>query len=302
VEQILKLPGSFRLRLSSLEAMEVTPELLRMMADRPDRLCPHLHLPLQSGSNRVLEQMGRPYRLEDFLRVCDQVRAQLDNPALTTDILVGFPGETEQDFQASCRAVEQVGFCKIHSFPFSPRPGTAAAQMPDRPPWGVVRRRCGQIQEIARQLRRRYMESLLGRSIQVLAEESLRLGEVQGLRIPLFPSSGRDFTAIKWDHITWRNVFDMPSNRDMNITQNGGSFSAGKQYTSDYTSPEGLDNIICLLRGTSERYLPVYFRGSMSWIGQLVGLHVHALCEDHQGDLGLWADTCVGNSDDPLER
>ena len=324
VEQILKLPGSFRLRLSSLEAMEVTPELLRMMADRPDRLCPHLHLPLQSGSNRVLEQMGRPYRLEDFLRVCDQVRAQLDNPALTTDILVGFPGETEQDFQASCRAVEQVGFCKIHSFPFSPRPGTAAAQMPDRPPWGVVRRRCGQIQEIARQLRRRYMESLLGRSIQVLAEESLRLGEVQGLRIPLFPSSGGDFTAIKWDHITWRNVFDMPSNRDMNITQNGGSAwtppgtrcptgigvatkmtqngrtaSPRKKQALEDHSPKGLVSPLCLLRGTSERYLPVYFLGPNSWIGHLIALQAHTLCEHSQGNLALWAESMDGDFRQP---
>jgi len=287
VAAILELPGTFRLRLSSLEAVEVTPELLQIMADRPDRLCPHLHLPLQSGSNKMLERMGRPYRLEDFLRVCDQVRARLDNPALTTDILVGFPGETDRDFLATCRAVEQVGFSKIHIFPFSPRPGTAAAQMPDRPPSEVVRRRCAQLQEIGRQLRRRYMDSLLGRSIEVLAEEVLAPLDATDLGSFTFTHKQRDHVTFKWD----RFILQSSKHRVVNMesTQNGQvnravQISLPKSYLhGSQQSP------LYLLRGTSERYVPVHFVGSESWAGQLVHLNAQGLWEENPATLGLWA-------------
>lgn len=171
LRQILQLPGSFRVRLSSLEAREVSRELLQWMAQQPQRLCPHLHLPLQSGSDRILQRMGRPYRLADFLQICEQIQDTLPNPALSTDLLVGFPGEREEDFLATCRAVERIGFSKVHIFPFSARPGTPAAQLPERVPPPVLRRRCTELAELANSLRRRYLQSLLGEPAQVLVEE-----------------------------------------------------------------------------------------------------------------------------------
>ncbi len=133
VERLAKLGDEldFRVRLSSIEATEVTRELLEVMAAHPQRVCPHLHISLQSGSERILRQMRRRWGVRRFIDRCRLAQATLDEPALTTDIIVGFPGETEADFQDTCEAAETVGFSKIHVFSYSRRRGTPAAEMPD---------------------------------------------------------------------------------------------------------------------------------------------------------------------------
>ncbi len=173
VRRVAELPGAFRVRLSSLEAAEVSEELVELLADRLERICAHLHLPLQSGSDRVLRRMRRAWPVGVLLERCARLAARLDRPALTTDVIVGFPGETEEDFEATCRVVEQVGFSRLHVFPFSPREGTPAADMPDHLPQPLIRRRAKRLDELGRRLRRRYMEQLLGRRLQVLVEEVL---------------------------------------------------------------------------------------------------------------------------------
>ena len=170
VRRILSLGGRFRVRFSSLEAAEVTPELIALMADHPDRICPHLHLPMQSGSDAVLGRMRRQYSIGQFLQRCREVVGALDQPALTTDAIVGFPGETEADFQATCRVVEEAGFCKVHVFRFSPREGTPAATMPGQVPAPVKRRRMTELVELSRRLQQRYCEGLVGRQLEVLVE------------------------------------------------------------------------------------------------------------------------------------
>ena len=170
VRRIAELPGEFRARISSIEAAEVTAELIAVMADRPDRVCPHLHVSLQSGSDVVLKRMNRRYTAREFLDRCGQIRRRLDHPALTTDVMVGFPGETEADFAATCRVVEEAGFSKAHVFRFSPRQGTPAADMPERVPETVKRRRAAELAELAARLRTRYFEGLVGRQLQVLVE------------------------------------------------------------------------------------------------------------------------------------
>ena len=170
VRRILSLGGRFRVRFSSLEAAEVTPELIALMADHPDRICPHLHLPVQSGSDAVLGRMRRQYSIGQFLQRCREVVGALDQPALTTDAIVGFPGETEADFQATCRVVEEAGFCKVHVFRFSPREGTPAATMPGQVPAPVKRRRMTELVELSRRLQQRYCEGLVGRQLEVLVE------------------------------------------------------------------------------------------------------------------------------------
>lgn len=170
LDRLGELPGEFRIRLSSLEAAEVRGDLLAACQRNP-RVCPHFHICLQSGSDRILQAMRRRYRVKSFLENCEAVRKAFDNPAISTDIIVGFPGETEEDFEATWRIAEQVGFAWIHIFPFSPRQGTVAASMPNQVPVHIVQQRKARLADLDRQLRRRYLESLVGRSLEVLVEK-----------------------------------------------------------------------------------------------------------------------------------
>jgi threonylcarbamoyladenosine tRNA methylthiotransferase MtaB len=167
---IVQLPGDFRVRLSSIEATEVTRELVAVMAEFPDKVCPHLHICLQSGSDRILRRMRRRWGTRSFVDCCRRVAEQLDQPAFTTDIIVGFPGETDEDFELSCQTAREVGFSKIHVFPFSARRGTPAAEMGDQLPSNVKAERCQMLASIERELRLSYFESLVGRKLRVLVE------------------------------------------------------------------------------------------------------------------------------------
>lgn len=173
VRQILALEGDFRLRLSSLEASEVAGELLALMAERPDRFCPHLHLPMQSGSDAVLSRMRRPWPIGRFIDRCQEIRRLLDRPALTTDVIVGFPGETDADFAATCRAVEEAGFSRVHVFRFSARDGTAAATMPGQLPPELKHYRASELADISLRLCRRYCVSLLDSTLSVMVESAV---------------------------------------------------------------------------------------------------------------------------------
>lgn len=130
LERLAVLPGEFRIRLSSLEAAEAGNELVRV-CDFP-RLCPHLHLSLQSGSDRILAAMRRRITSAGFLERCRRLQTALDEPALTTDVIVGFPGESETDFEATCRVLREAGICKVHIFSFSPPPGYAGGRPSQR--------------------------------------------------------------------------------------------------------------------------------------------------------------------------
>jgi len=179
LEQIVALPGDFRVRLSSIEATEVTRELIDVMAAHPDKVCPHLHVCLQSGSDRILRRMKRRWGAKRFVDRCHLIRQRLDNPALTTDIIVGFPGETEEDFADTCRVSREVGFSKIHIFPFSPRRTTPAAEMSEQVPGDVKADRVHRLAEIEAELRQRYFQSLVGRELHVLLEGKAETGQPQ---------------------------------------------------------------------------------------------------------------------------
>jgi threonylcarbamoyladenosine tRNA methylthiotransferase MtaB len=174
VERIVQLEGDFRVRLSSIEATETTRELIAVMAAHPDRVCPHLHVSMQSGSDRVLRRMRRRWCSRRFLDRCLLAREALDRPAFTTDIIVGFPGESDEDFSESCRVAEEVGFSKIHIFPFSPRRTTVAAEMPDQVPPQVKAQRREQLLTLEARLREEYFASLRGQRLRVLVESPLR--------------------------------------------------------------------------------------------------------------------------------
>ncbi len=196
LRRIVGLPGEFRVRISSIEAAEVTPELIAVMADRGDRVCPHLHVSMQSGSDAVLRRMQRRWPAGQLLRRCEQIRRRLDQPGLTTDVIVGFPGETDEDFAATCRVVQQVGFSKLHVFRFSPRQGTTAADMPDRVPEPVKQRRAAELTELGGRLRTCYFRSLAGRPLQVLVETAAddqpgRLRGTSGRYVPVELPGGK---------------------------------------------------------------------------------------------------------------
>lgn len=171
--RIGRLPGNFRVRLSSIEATEVTRELISVMAEHPERICPHLHVSLQSGSDVVLRRMRRRWGAKRFVDRCLLAQDMLDRPALTTDIIVGFPGESDEDFADTCRVASDVGFSKIHIFPFSARRGTPAAEMTDQVTAEVKSRRCDELASLETALRADYFAGLRGSAVRVLVEGRL---------------------------------------------------------------------------------------------------------------------------------
>lgn len=182
VKELAELPGEFRIRLSSIEANEVTHELIAVMADYGDKVCPHLHICLQSGSEAVLRRMKRRWGVKRFVDRCLKVKEELELPALTTDVIVGFPGETEQEFEETLQTVRTVGFSKVHMFPFSARKGTPAADMPGEITKAVKKERGKRLAEVERECRDSYFESLLGRTSQVLVESyDAQAGVYRGL-------------------------------------------------------------------------------------------------------------------------
>ena len=170
LSKIADLPGDFRVRLSSIEATEVTRELIGVMAGSGDKICPHLHISMQSGSDAVLRRMRRRWGAQRFIDRCQMLCDALDEPAISTDIIVGFPGETDADFEATCEVSRKVGFSKIHAFPFSARRGTPAAEMSDQVEPPIKKQRMVALSDLEGQLRQTYFERLRGRQLRVLVE------------------------------------------------------------------------------------------------------------------------------------
>lgn len=173
VRQICRRTNHLRVRLSSIEATEVTRELIDVMAEHADRVCPHLHVCLQSGSDRILRLMRRRWCSKRIIDRCHMVAQRLSLPAFTTDVIVGFPGETAADFAATERVCRQIGFAKLHVFPFSPRRGTAAAEMSEQVDGNLKAARVDQLLELDRELRQDYLERLVGSEITVMAEQQV---------------------------------------------------------------------------------------------------------------------------------
>jgi threonylcarbamoyladenosine tRNA methylthiotransferase MtaB len=192
LEALGRVPGDFRIRLSSLEAAEARDDLIRAMADNP-RICPHLHLCLQSGSDRVLRAMKRRYTVAGYLERVRRLRAELDCPALTTDVIVGFPGETDADFESTLSVVREAGFCKVHVFSYSGRAGTPAAQLTSTVAPQLVDERCNRLRELGNKLTERYCRGLVGRVLDVLVEgaEPSMPGAVRGTSCRYVPISFR---------------------------------------------------------------------------------------------------------------
>ncbi len=169
LEQLVAVSGLARIRLSSLEPADVTDRLLTVFTQYPN-IMPHLHLPIQSGSPTILKKMCRQYTLEDYYGVIEKVVAALDHPAITTDIIVGFPGETEADFAQTLDVAEQIGFAKIHVFPFSARKDTPAAKMPGKVNPAVIKARAEALQAADNRLQKQFRQQFIGHPVSVLVE------------------------------------------------------------------------------------------------------------------------------------
>ena len=171
LDRVAEIPDLARIRLSSLEPADVTPRLIDVHRKHRN-IMPHLHLSLQSGSNTVLRRMGRQYTADEFKQTVELIRSRLDRPAITTDIIVGFPGENEADFEQTVDLAEDVGFAKMHVFRFSPRDGTAAANMQDTVDAKVTKKRAEILRASDRELGHEFRQQFIGETATVLVENS----------------------------------------------------------------------------------------------------------------------------------
>lgn len=168
-EKLDRIPGDWRMRLSSIEAVEVNDEFISTAANC-EHLCPQFHPALQSGSEAVLRRMRRRYSISRFLEKLEQMRDVLDHPAFTTDVIVGFPGETEDEFEETLEACRRAKFMKIHVFPFSARKGTPAASFSDQVSPEVRKERVQRLSELERELAQNFYRDFEGEELEVLIE------------------------------------------------------------------------------------------------------------------------------------
>lgn len=169
-----------RLRLGSIEPTEIPDDLIGLMS-RAETICPHLHIPLQSGDERVLSAMNRPYTTGFFREVAEKLAAAVPGVFIGTDIIAGFPGETDEDFQRGYRFLESLPLAAFHVFPFSPRQGTPAAAMAGKVPAGVIKERAEVLRRLSEEKKKRFFEGFLGKELDVLIQEDGKNGTLKGL-------------------------------------------------------------------------------------------------------------------------
>ena len=174
IRQVHEVAGIKRIRLGSLEPRIITEEFAKALADMP-KFCPHFHLSLQSGCDETLKRMNRHYTTEEYAEGCAILRRFFDNPAITTDVIVGFPGETEEEFAVTKAFLEQTGFYEMHIFKYSRRAGTRADRMPDQIPEQAKTARSEVLLKLEKQMSKAYRESFLGKKKAVLLEEKTEI-------------------------------------------------------------------------------------------------------------------------------
>lgn len=180
VKTVLDVPGVQRLRLGSLESVEVEPRLLTLMQEDA-RFCRHLHLPLQSGCDKVLQAMHRPYTTAKFKTLLADIKTRVPDIAITTDVIVGFPGETEADFETTCKFAESCGFSKMHIFPFSARKGTPAEKFAGAVTEAVKKERADILGRVDETMHKAFLQAMVGQNAEVLFEQPAGEDYFEGL-------------------------------------------------------------------------------------------------------------------------
>jgi threonylcarbamoyladenosine tRNA methylthiotransferase MtaB len=206
LEEIIRLEGNFRIRISSAEPEGFGEALTELFAH--EKLCPHLHLCLQSGSDRILSAMRRTYKMSDYLAIVQTLRGKYPLFNFTTDVLVGFPGETEEDFKDTCRVVRETGFSHVHTFKYSVRKGTRAGEMPDQVPEKVKQQRSLVVRELALANQLAYRKLFVQKQQIVLVEKITGNGLAKGYGqhyIPVEFRSERSDTNY-FEHVTIKSM------------------------------------------------------------------------------------------------
>lgn len=180
VKTVLDVPGVQRLRLGSLESVEVEPRLLTLMQEDA-RFCRHLHLPLQSGCDKTLQAMHRPYTTAKFKTLLADIKTKVPDIAITTDVIAGFPGETEADFETTCKFAESCGFSKMHIFPFSARKGTPAEKFAGAVTEAVKKERADILGKIDETMHKTFLQAMVGQTAEVLFEQPAGEDYFEGL-------------------------------------------------------------------------------------------------------------------------
>lgn len=189
IEAAAQVDGIERVRLGSLEPTIITEQFVERLGAVKE-VCPHFHLSLQSGCDSVLKRMNRHYTAQEYLRCVDLLRKTFDEPAITTDVIVGFPGETEEEFECTRKFLEQVQFYETHLFRYSMRAGTKAAHMKDQIPERVKEKRLAVLAGVDRERRRRFEETWDGKAVEVLIEETALIDENGCVSVPNSGAAG----------------------------------------------------------------------------------------------------------------
>jgi threonylcarbamoyladenosine tRNA methylthiotransferase MtaB len=170
LSEALSLDGLKRIRISSLEPMEASEDLIKLLASYRDKSCDHFHLPLQSGNGRILKAMKRAYTTDQYAQSLELIRKYFPDANITADIIPGFPGETDEEFQSTLDFIQNVGLNGLHVFPYSKRPNTAAARMPHHIKAEVVKKRAAILRKLSSELEEKYARQYIGTRQQVLWE------------------------------------------------------------------------------------------------------------------------------------
>lgn len=197
VKAVHNIEGVERIRIGSIEPSIITDEFAKELSELP-KFCPHFHISLQSGCNRTLRDMNRKYTAEQYMESVNAVRRHFENPAISTDVMVGFSGETEEDFEESCDFVKRVAFSKLHVFPYSVRPGTRAEKFS-----GVVSneeksQRCSRMIQIGEESATAFLQKQVGRTAEVLFEQMAENGLYEGFTenyVKVMYKSDRDISG-----------------------------------------------------------------------------------------------------------
>lgn len=174
IVKLSTIEGLERIRLGSLEPRIITEEFAKTLADNK-KFCPHFHLSLQSGANETLKRMNRKYSAEEYFEKCELLRKYFDNPAITTDVIVGFPGETEEEFKESEQFLEKVAFAQMHVFKYSKRKGTKAYSMPNQVPEEIKANRSNILIHLNEKMMEAYHNSFIGKNERILIEETVEI-------------------------------------------------------------------------------------------------------------------------------
>jgi len=170
LKELNNIKGRFRIRLSSIEVNEISDDIIAFIAKKDSKICPHLHISLQSGSNKILKLMNRPYTKEEFKKVVNKLRIKMPDIAISTDIIVGFPSETEKDFLETMSFSKKIGFSKIHVFSFSAHKKTSAYNFPKQVNGKTIKNRSKRLRDLNRELKNNYYQKMKDKKLEIVVE------------------------------------------------------------------------------------------------------------------------------------